>query len=313
MVIMRDVIIIGSGPAGLSAAVYGKRAALDVLVVEKEATSGGQIINTYEVDNYLGLKGINGFEMAMKFREHADQLGAEFIVGEAGGIEMIEPGHPEKGYSVKIDNGISITEEATKCIIIATGAKHALLGVDGETRFTGRGVSYCATCDGAFFRNKTAIVVGGGDVAVEDAIYLSNLCSKVILVHRRDQLRAVGALQEQIISAGKVEFCWDSVVTSINGEDRVSSVNIRNVRTGEETSVDTDAVFIAVGMVPINSAALGVVDLDDKGYIIAGEDCKTSQYGIFAAGDIRTKKLRQIITAAADGAVAITGVSELIG
>lgn len=311
---MRDVIIIGAGPAGLSAAVYGKRAAMDVLVIEKEAAAGGQIINTYEVDNYLGLKGINGFDMAMKFREHADQLGTEFRSGDVAGVEMIHPGCPEEGYRVLLKGPEGAEPEAVegKCVIFATGARHALLGVPGEKELTGRGVSYCATCDGAFFRNKTAVVVGGGDVAVEDALYLANLCSKVILVHRRDKLRAVGALQEQILSNGKVEFAWNSVVTKINGEQRVASVTLKDVKTGEEREVPTDACFIAVGMVPQNAAAGSIVDLDEKGYIIAGEDCRTSQYGIFAAGDIRTKKLRQIITAAADGAVCISGVSELL-
>ncbi len=311
---MRDVIIIGAGPAGLSAAVYGKRAAMDVLVIEKEAAAGGQIINTYEVDNYLGLKGINGFDMAMKFREHADQLGTEFRSGEVAGVEMIRPGCPEEGYRVLLKGPEGAEPEAIegKCVIFATGARHALLGVPGEKELIGRGVSYCATCDGAFFRNKTAVVVGGGDVAVEDALYLANLCSKVILVHRRDQLRAVGALQQQILSNEKVEFAWNSVVTKINGEQRVASVTLQDVKTGEERDVETDACFIAVGMVPQNAAAGNIVDLDEKGYIIAGEDCRTSQYGIFAAGDIRTKKLRQIITAAADGAVCISGVSELL-
>ena len=311
---MRDVIIIGAGPAGLSAAVYGKRAAMDVLVIEKEAAAGGQIINTYEVDNYLGLKGINGFDMAMKFREHADQLGTEFRSGEVAGVEMIRPGCPEEGYRVLLKGPEGAEPEAIegKCVIFATGARHALLGVPGEKELIGRGVSYCATCDGAFFRNKTAVVVGGGDVAVEDALYLANLCSKVILVHRRDQLRAVGALQQQILSNEKVEFAWNSVVTKINGEQRVASVTLQDVKTGEERDVETDACFIAVGMVPQNAAAGSIVDLDEKGYIIAGEDCRTSQYGIFAAGDIRTKKLRQIITAASDGAVCISGVSELL-
>ena len=311
---MRDVIIIGAGPAGLSAAVYGKRAAMDVLVIEKEAAAGGQIINTYEVDNYLGLKGINGFDMAMKFREHADQLGTEFRSGEVAGVEMIRPGCPEEGYRVLLKGPEGAEPEAIegKCVIFATGARHALLGVPGEKELIGRGVSYCATCDGAFFRNKTAVVVGGGDVAVEDALYLANLCSKVILVHRRDQLRAVGALQQQILSNEKVEFAWNSVVTKINGEQRVASVTLQDVKTGEERDVETDACFIAVGMVPQNAAAGSIVDLDEKGYIIADEDCRTSQYGIFAAGDIRTKKLRQIITAASDGAVCISGVSELL-
>lgn len=311
---MRDVIIIGAGPAGLSAAVYGKRAAMDVLVIEKEAAAGGQIINTYEVDNYLGLKGINGFDLAMKFREHAVQLGTEFRSGEVAGVEMIRPGCPEEGYRVLLKGPEGAEPEAIegKCVIFATGARHALLGVPGEKELIGRGVSYCATCDGAFFRNKTAVVVGGGDVAVEDALYLANLCSKVILVHRRDQLRAVGALQQQILSNEKVEFAWNSVVTKINGEQRVASVTLQDVKTGEERDVETDACFIAVGMVPQNAAAGSIVDLDEKGYIIAGEDCRTSQYGIFAAGDIRTKKLRQIITAASDGAVCISGVSELL-
>lgn len=300
---MRDVIIIGSGPAGMGAAVYGKRAGLDTLVIERNGMSGGQVINTYEVDNYLGLAGISGFDMAMNFRAHADKMGADFVTGEVSGIEKKEDGflvHTEKE-----------TYE-TKTVLIATGASHNKLGVPGEEELSGMGVSYCATCDGAFFRGKTTVVVGGGDVAVEDAIFLARGCEKVYLVHRREGLRAAKVLQEALFALPNVEILWNSVVEEIQGKDMVEAVALKNVKTGEVTALTVQGVFIAVGIHPNTEAFAGLAAQDSKGYIVAGEDCSTSVPGVFVAGDGRTKPLRQVITAVADGANAITGIQKYL-
>lgn len=298
-----DLIIIGSGPAGLAAAIYAQRARLDTLVLEKEYISGGQVVNTYEVDNYPGLPGIGGYELGLKFREHADSLGAEFVTAEVKRI-IIE------GKQKKVE-----TEEQTylaKSLILATGAKHRKLGVPGEEELSGMGVSYCATCDGAFFRGRTVVVVGGGDVAVEDAIFLARACEKVYLVHRRDELRAARSLQEKLFACKNVEIIWDTVVKEINGEDRVEAVKLENVKTGEKHNLALDGVFIAVGILPNSEGFKGLVDMDGQGYVKAGEDCVTSQPGILAAGDVRTKALRQIVTAAADGANAVTAAQEYL-
>lgn len=303
---MKDLIIIGSGPAGLSAAVYAMRAGLDTLVLEKNPISGGQIINTYEVDNYLGLPGMNGFDMAMKFREHADSQGAEFVNANVISIEMHD--EASRTFSIKTD---SETYE-TKAVIIASGASHRQLGVKGESELAGRGVSYCATCDGAFFRGKTAVVAGGGDVAVEDAIFLARGCSKVYLIHRRNKLRATAILQKELMSLDNVEIVWDSTVTAINGENAVSSVSIRNVNDDSGRQIQTDACFIAVGIHPESENFQNFVNCDKDGYILAGEDAVTSVQGIFAAGDVRTKRLRQIVTAVSDGANAVHSAGEYI-
>ena len=298
---MRDLIIIGAGPAGLSAAVYAKRAAIDTLVIEKSPMCGGQIMNTYEVDNYLGLPGIGGFEMAQRFREHADRLECEFVTADVSDITK-----ENEYFIVKTDQG----DFETKAIIIAAGAIHAKLGVPGEEELAGMGVSYCATCDGAFFRNRTVAVVGGGDVAVEDAIFLARSCEKVYLIHRRNELRAAAILAEALNKLDNVEILWDTVLESINGEDNVESISIRNVHNDAKSSLDVAGVFIAVGLVPNSNTFRDIVPLDEKGYIIADENGITQTKGIFAAGDIRTKKLRQIITAVADGATAVTGVQQ---
>lgn len=299
--IMYDLIIIGSGPAGLSAAVYGKRAGFSTLVLEKNPMSGGQVLNTYEVDNYLGMPGINGFDMGMQFREHADRLGAEFEEADVTGIAV-------EG-SRRIVKTAKRDYEA-RAIIIATGATHKKLGAEGEERLAGRGISYCATCDGAFFRGKTVAVIGGGDVAAEDAIFLARSCRKVYVVHRRDELRAAKILQEQLLALPNVEMVWNSTVNEILGEEQVSGISLHNKKEGTDTVLDVDGVFIAVGISPITEAFVDVVAADQGGYLIAGEDCATSVPGIFAAGDVRTKKLRQIVTAVADGANAVSSAQE---
>lgn len=298
---MHDLIIIGSGPAGLSAAVYGRRAGFSTLVIEKNPMSGGQVLNTYEVDNYLGLPGINGFDMGMKFREHAEKMQAEFMEADVLGVE-----DSEDCKLVKTAEG----DFEARAVIIASGASHSHLGVPGEEELSGMGVSYCATCDGAFFRGKTVAVIGGGDVAVEDAIFLARACEKVYLIHRRDSLRAAQSLQNTMLALPNVEVCWDSVVESINGDGQVSSLTVLHKPSGERRELALQGVFIAVGIKPNSESFISNIASDEKGYLIAGEDCATSMPGVFAAGDIRTKKLRQIVTAVADGANAVEGVQE---
>ena len=301
---MYDLIIIGSGPAGLAAAIYAQRAKLNTLVIERAMVSGGQVLNTYEVDNYPGLPGIGGYELGMKFREHADKLGALFAEDEVVRVE------DEGAGKVKRVVGEKDTYEA-KCLILATGAQHRRLEVPGEKELSGAGVSYCATCDGAFFRNKVTAVIGGGDVAVEDAIFLARMCSKVYVIHRRNELRAAKSLQEKLFSLDNVEMVWDSVAEEICGEGQVDSLKISNVKTGEKRTLSLQGVFIAVGITPESQAFEGLVEME-KGYIKAGEDCATSAPGIFAAGDVRKKNLRQIITAAADGANAVTSAEHYL-
>ncbi|MCM1049003.1 MAG: thioredoxin-disulfide reductase [Clostridiales bacterium] len=304
---MYDVIIIGSGPAGLSAAVYGKRAGLDVLVLEQNAMSGGQVLNTYEVDNYLGMPMMNGFDMGMKFRQHADDTGVIFENVQVVGIEE----HDDYKTVIAKDGAVDKSYEA-KTVILATGASHAELNVAGEKELKGKGVSYCATCDGAFYRNKTVAVVGGGDVAVEDAIFLARLCEKVLLIHRRDSLRAAKSLQNRLFQCENVEIIWDSVVEEICGQEQVDGIKVRNLKPDTTDRISVDGVFIAVGLNPNTEIFRNIVPCDERGYCLAGEDCTTKTTGIFAAGDIRTKKLRQIVTAVADGANAISSVEKYL-
>lgn len=296
---MYDVLILGAGPAGLGAAIYAARAGLSLAVIDQSPISGGQVLNTYEVDNYLGLMGETGGGLSDKFREHADKLGTEFITDEVQSVE-------DKGDK-KIVHGYEGNYEA-KTLILATGATHSKLGVPGEEKLSGMGVSYCATCDGAFFKNRTVAVVGGGDVAVEDAIFLSKLCKKVYLIHRRDSLRAVKSLQEQLFARENVEILWDSEVTEICGTNAVEKIVLYNKKKQQTSELEVGGIFIAVGIVPNTELFRGLVEVDEHGYIKAGEDCVTSCRGIFAAGDIRLKPMRQIITAVADGANAVNAI-----
>ena len=268
-----------------------------MLVIEKQPMSGGQVLNTYEVDNYLGLPGINGFDMGMKFREHADKMGAEFVEAEVMSVE-----DKSDLKEVVTDAG----KFTARTLILASGAEHAKLGVPGEEELTGMGVSYCATCDGAFFKNRTVAVVGGGDVAVEDAIFLARNCEKVYLIHRRDELRAAGVLQKALLELPNVEVLWSHTVEEICGEDMTEFLRIKDVKTGEVKELPVNGIFIAVGIVPKTEIYKDLVEMNKGGYIIAGEDCATSAAGIYAAGDCRAKNLRQIITAVADGANAVT-------
>ena len=300
---MYDVIIIGGGPAGLSASVYAKRAGLSALTVETSPLMGGQVSTTYDVDNYLGLRGLSGMDMAKAFENHAKELGCETVVATVDKIDKLEG-----GFVVSTGKG----SYKTLSVIAAMGAKHAMLGIPGEEDLYGMGVSYCATCDGAFFKGRTVAVVGGGDVAVEDAIYLARNCSKVYLVHRRDSLRAAKALQDSLLSLPNVEVLWNTVVDAIEGEDEVTGIKITNKESGENKVLPVDGVFVAVGTVPVNEILNGLVSFDEKGYVMSGEQCITGTPGLFVAGDLRTKKLRQIVTAVADGANAVNSVEQYL-
>ena len=298
-----DLAILGAGPAGICAAIYATRAKLNTIWLDKKFVQGGQIVDTYEVDNYPGLPGITGLDLGEALAGHAAKLGMK----------------PQRGTvrSIEAEQGIKVirtkkNEYRARAVIIACGATHRHLGIPGEEELSGMGVSYCATCDAAFFQDRTVVVVGGGNVAVEDAILLSRTCKKVYLVHRRDELRAEKILQESFFACKNVEIIWDSIPLSIEGTDKVEALKIQNKKTQEESFIETDGVFIAVGIVPGTEKFKDLVKLDEAGYIVAGEDGITSEPGIFAAGDIRTKNLRQVVTAVADGANAVASVQRYL-
>lgn len=299
-----DLAILGGGPAGITAAIYASRARLNTIWIDKNFAPGGQITATYEVDNYPGMPGISGMDLGEAFGEHARKLGLEprrekilSLENISGDIKTI---HTKKN------------EYQARTIILAFGAEHRKLDIPGEDDLGGLGVSYCATCDGAFYKDRTAVVVGGGNAAAEDAVFLSGLCKKVYLVHRRDELRADKAIQEKVFSCENIEMVWESIPLEILGQDEVTGIKIRNVKTGEERELDTDGVFIAVGIVPNTTLVEDQLELDENGYICAGEEGITSAAGVFAAGDIRTKALRQVVTAVSDGANTVASVQKYL-
>lgn len=294
---MKDLIIAGSGPAGLSAAVYAANAMLDFAVIEKFPMSGGQMLNTYDINNYLGFEAVDGFTLGQAFRKHAENKGSEFINDEIISIDRIDG-----GYSIKCNKG----EYEAKTVIFATGANPKKLGVKGELELAGRGVSYCATCDGNFFRGKKTAVIGGGDVALEDALYLANICEEVYLIHRRDELRGAKYLQDKVMSNDKIKILYSNEAEEIIGENKVEKLKLKS---GKE--LDVDGVFIAVGLEPNSKLLDGIADMEN-GFIKSDESGITSAEGIFAAGDVRTKRLRQISTAVSDGANCVHSVEEFI-
>ncbi len=292
---MKDIIIIGAGPAGLTAAIYALRAGKSVLILEAQSY-GGQIINTPDIENYPGLKSVSGFDYATTLYEQATGFGAEIEYTSAVSIE-------DKGEikTVHTDSGESFDARA---VILATGAKNKHIGIDREEELTGRGISYCATCDGAFFKGKDVAVCGGGNTALSDALFLSAYCRTVYLIHRRDQFRGSDADVKKISDKENVKFVLNSTVEKLNGEQTLSSVTVKDKITGETKDIEVSALFVAIGQEPDNSSFENVAELDDKGYIDSPESCTTKTAGVFTAGDCRKKEVRQLTTAVADGAVA---------
>ena len=290
-----DVAIIGAGPGGLSAAIYAARGGLKTVVFEK-ALIGGQIVLSADVENYPGYEEtLSGFDIIDKFKKQAERFEAEIREEEIVSLE-------DKGNS-KIIKTRKETYEV-KTVIVATGAHPLKMDVPGEEELTGRGVSYCATCDGALYRNKIVAVVGGGDSAVEEALFLTKFASKVYIIHRRDELRAVKIIQDRAFKNEKIEFIWDTVVEEVQGKQFVENLKLHNRKTGESSILQTDGVFVYVGIIPNNELVKDLVKLDDQGFILADENLMTNIPGVYAAGDIVQKTLRQVVTAASDGAIA---------
>ncbi len=294
-----DVLIIGSGPAGLGAAVYAKRAGLRALVMEKEYRGTGQITESDQVDNYLGFSKINGYDLGEAFLKHAEELDVQFQEGAADAFSK-----NKSGWSVHFEDGRTID---AKTIIYCAGASHRRLGIDGEEEFAGKGVSYCAVCDGAFYKGKETAVIGGGDTALGDALYLSDLCDKVYLIHRRDQFRGAASTVQKLQEKENVEILTSAALSKIVGEQTVTALELKDGR-----SIPVNGAFVAVGMKPQTESLRGVVDLDEAGYVIADETGVTSAPGFFVAGDVRTKALRQVVTAVSDGANAAVSALEYI-
>lgn len=291
---MKDIIIIGGGPAGMTAALYAGRAELNALMIEKDY-QGGQMVTTNEVENYPGIIDITGPDLSNVMYEHARKFGTEMIFEEVLDIQV-------DGDIKKVITNKKTYE--TKVVILSMGAKPRNLGVAREKELGGRGISYCAICDGGFYRNKTVAVVGGGDTALEDALYLSRLAKKVFLIHRRDSFRGNKSLQKKIFESN-IEIVWDSTVTELYGDNKLTGIQIENLKDNSKKDLELDGLFVAVGSYPMSDLVKDLVELNPQGYIVADEDCATSVDGIFAVGDIRTKHLRQVITAASDGAVSV--------
>ena len=298
---MYDIIIIGAGPAGLTAAIYARRASRSVLVLEA-LTYGGQIINTPDIENYPAAAHISGFEFATRIYEQAQSLGAEIVFEKA--VEIHDNGSDKTVVTTE-------NEYTAKAVIIATGSANRKLGLPNEEELIGRGVSYCATCDGAFYRRKTVAVVGGGNTALEDALYLADLAETVYVIHRRDAFRGDGATVETLKQHSNVKFVYNSRVTKLIAEGSLKAIEVTD-NDGNISTLDVNGLFVAVGRIPENMNFAKLVKLDEAGYIEAGEDCLTNVPGIFAAGDNRTKSVRQLVTAAADGASAATAAIKFI-
>ena len=291
-----DMVIIGGGPAGYTAALYAARAGLQVVVLEK-LSAGGQMAQSHQIDNYPGFpEGIDGFDLGMRMQEQAERFGALTEYAQVTGLELTK------------DPKVIQTSEGTfygKTVVLSTGANPRPLGLSEEQMLVGRGVAYCAACDGMFYRGKTVAVIGGGNSAVADALLLSRIAKKVILIHRRDTLRATKIYHEQLEKAPNVEFRWNSVVREILHGEKVSGLHLENVQTGERSQLDCDGVFISIGRNPATELVAGQLELDRDGYVIADETTRTNIPGVYAVGDVRTKHLRQIVTAVADGAMAV--------
>ena len=301
--IVYDMIIVGGGPGGYTSALYAARAGFNVLVLEK-FSAGGQMALTHQIDNYPGFEdGIDGFSLADKMKKQAERFGAR-----SENAEVIKVNLTVNPKEIETAKGTFLS----KTVLLASGANPRELGVDKETELIGRGVAYCASCDGMFYRGKTVVVVGGGNTAAADAILLSRIAKKVILVHRRDTLKATRIYHEPLMNAENVEFKWDSTVTELLYEDKITGVKIKNVKTGEESIIDCDGVFVSVGRKPATDFLGSQLDLDENGYIIADETTKTSIPGVYAVGDIRTKRLRQVVTAVSDGAMAVHSAEEYL-
>ena len=298
-----DIAIIGGGPAGYSAALYGARAGYDTVVVEK-LSAGGQMALTGDIDNYPGFEdGIDGFTLGMKMQQSAERFGAVTKYTEIKDVFLSQ----DVKRLVSADGEI-----LAKNVIIATGAYPRELGLEGEQDYIGRGIHYCDHCDGRFYKGKTVVVVGGGNSAAEDALYLSKLAKKVYVVHRRDKLRAEKVYHEPLNNASNIEFIWDTAVTGFEGTDRVEAAKLENLKNGEKSILAADAIFVSIGRKPATEFLGESVSLDSHGYIVAGEDTKTNIPGVFAVGDVRTKMLRQVVTAVADGAVAVAEIGNNI-
>ena len=313
---MKDVIIIGAGTAGLTAAIYALRAGKSVLVLE-QGNYGGQIINTPKVENYPGIEQISGYEFAAGLYRQAEKLGMEYRSEKVTDIRL-EGGAEAKEElsSASLETGNKIVETTeqsyrARAVILATGAKNRPLGIEKEAEYTGRGISYCATCDGMFFRGKKVAVVGGGNTALEDAAFLSNYCDKVYLIHRRETFRGEEKLVKELRKKENVEFFLNKTVQELEGGATLQAVVLRDKISREESRLEISGLFVAIGQMPENGVFAGLVDLDENGYILAGEDCRTNVEGIFAAGDCRKKTVRQLTTAAADGAVAALAAAQV--
>ena len=301
--IVYDMIIVGGGPGGYTSALYAARAGFNVLVLEK-FSAGGQMALTHQIDNYPGFEdGIDGFSLADKMKKQAERFGAR-----SENAEVIKVNLTVNPKEIETAKGTFLS----KTVLLAAGANPRELGVDKETELIGRGVAYCASCDGMFYRGKTVVVVGGGNTAAADAILLSRIAKKVIIVHRRDTLKATRIYHEPLMNAENVEFKWNSTVTELLYEDKITGVKIKNVKTGEESIIDCDGVFVSVGRKPATDFLGSQLDLDENGYIIADETTKTSIPGVYAVGDIRTKQLRQVVTAVSDGAMAVHSAEEYL-